>query len=239
MEGNPITHLAAIDYAIMAVYFVAVLGVGLGAQARHANEHRLLPRREDASGLGDRARVHLGEPRRAGSDRHGRVGGQVRHRHEPLLLGGCDSGDGVRRAVHDALLLRIAGALGARVPQAPVRRKDAHAQRGDVRGDDDLLIGDLDVRDGEALSSPARLELRHQRARLGGDRARLRHARRADERDLQRGASVLPDRVRLRATRVPRASFGGWMGRADGQAERRRRRRTDSRPARTRTRGED
>src|SRR6478735_11393709 len=29
MEGNPITQLAAIDYAIMAVYFVAVLGVGL------------------------------------------------------------------------------------------------------------------------------------------------------------------------------------------------------------------
>src|SRR6478752_2153079 len=28
MEGNPITHLAAIDYAIMAVYFAAVLGVG-------------------------------------------------------------------------------------------------------------------------------------------------------------------------------------------------------------------
>ena len=28
MEGNATTHLAAIDYAIMAVYFVAVLGVG-------------------------------------------------------------------------------------------------------------------------------------------------------------------------------------------------------------------
>ena len=28
MEGNPTTHLAAIDYAIMAVYFAAVLGVG-------------------------------------------------------------------------------------------------------------------------------------------------------------------------------------------------------------------
>jgi solute:Na+ symporter, SSS family len=28
MEGNPITHLAAIDYAIMVVYFAAVLGVG-------------------------------------------------------------------------------------------------------------------------------------------------------------------------------------------------------------------
>ena len=29
MEGNPITQLAAIDYAIMAVYFAAVLGVGV------------------------------------------------------------------------------------------------------------------------------------------------------------------------------------------------------------------
>jgi solute:Na+ symporter, SSS family len=29
MDGNPITQLAAIDYAIMAVYFVAVLGVGM------------------------------------------------------------------------------------------------------------------------------------------------------------------------------------------------------------------
>src|SRR5215204_3853658 len=28
MEGNPTTHLAAIDYAIMAIYFAAVLGVG-------------------------------------------------------------------------------------------------------------------------------------------------------------------------------------------------------------------
>src|SRR5678816_247953 len=28
MEGNPTTHLATIDYAIMAVYFAAVLGVG-------------------------------------------------------------------------------------------------------------------------------------------------------------------------------------------------------------------
>jgi SSS family solute:Na+ symporter len=28
MEGNPVTQLAAIDYAIMAVYFAAVLGVG-------------------------------------------------------------------------------------------------------------------------------------------------------------------------------------------------------------------
>ena len=47
--------------------------------------------------------------------------------------------------------------------------------------------------------------------------------RRADERDLQRGAAVLPDRVRLRAARVPRPALGGRVGRADGEARRRRR----------------
>ena len=29
MQGNPITQLAAIDYAIMAVYFVTVLVLGM------------------------------------------------------------------------------------------------------------------------------------------------------------------------------------------------------------------
>ena len=57
---------------------------------------------------------------------------------------------------------------------------------------------------------------------VGGDRARLHHARRADERDLQRGASVLPHRVRLRAAGVPRAAIGRRLGRAHGEAERRR-----------------
>src|SRR6185312_9855032 len=30
MEPAPVTHLASIDYAVMAVYFAAVLGVGWG-----------------------------------------------------------------------------------------------------------------------------------------------------------------------------------------------------------------
>ena len=114
MEGNPITHLAAIDYAIMAVYFAAVLGVGLALKRVMRTSTDFFLAGQDAPRLGDRARVHLGEPRRAGSDRDGRVGGEVRHRHEPLLLDRRDPGDGVRRAVHDAVLLRIARALGAR-----------------------------------------------------------------------------------------------------------------------------
>ena len=34
MEGNPVTQLAAIDYAIMAVYFAAVLGVGFALKRK-------------------------------------------------------------------------------------------------------------------------------------------------------------------------------------------------------------
>ena len=41
-------------------------------------------------------------------------------------------------------------------------------------GDDDLLLRHLDVRDGEAVQPPARVELHRQRARVGGDRARVR-----------------------------------------------------------------
>ena len=48
--------------------------------------------------------------------------------------------------------------------------------------------------------------------RRGRDRARLHPARRADERDLQRGAAVLPDRVRLRAAGGARAARGRRMG---------------------------
>ena len=45
------------------------------------------------------------------------------------------------------------------------------------------------------------------------DRARVRPARRADERDLQRGAAVLPDRVRLRAAGAARIARRRRVGR--------------------------
>jgi hypothetical protein len=93
----------------------------LGAQAPHADEHRLFPLGPLDSRLGGRAGVPLRQPRGAGSDRHGRFGSQVRHRHQPLLLGRRDSGDGVRRRFHDAVLLRLASALGPGVSQVPLR----------------------------------------------------------------------------------------------------------------------
>ena len=87
-------------------------------------------------------------------------------------------------------------------------------QRDHVRGDDDLLIGHLDVRAGAAVPVGARLELHGLGAAVGGDRACLYVPGRADERDLQRGAAVLPDRAGLRAAgrswRCTKA--GGWEG---------------------------
>ena len=94
------------------------------AQALHEDERGLLPLRALDPGLDRRPRLPLREPRRAGDDRHGRLRRQVRHRHRPLLLGGRHPGHGVRGHLHDALLLRLEGALGARVPEAALRRED-------------------------------------------------------------------------------------------------------------------
>ena len=89
---------------------------------------------------GSPARVHLRQSGRPGSDWHGRVRRQVRHRDQPLLLDRRDPRDGVRRPVHDAVLLRLAGPLRARVPPAPIRREDPDPERGLLRGDDGLLL---------------------------------------------------------------------------------------------------
>ena len=46
----------------------------------------------------------------------------------------------------------------------PLRREDARVQRGVVRDDDRVLLRHLDVRDGRADASAARLELQRERA---------------------------------------------------------------------------
>ena len=86
---------------------------------------------------------------------------QVRHRDQPLLLGRRDPGDGVRRHLHDAVLLRLARALGARVPAscASTRRR-ARFNAIIVRGDDGVLVrASRCTRMGKLLQPAARLEL--------------------------------------------------------------------------------
>ncbi|HZL28399.1 MAG TPA: hypothetical protein VFC39_17890 [Acidobacteriaceae bacterium] len=101
--------LSYIDWLIMLVYFVFVLGIGF-ALKRHmktSNDFFLAGRAIPAwvCGLAFIS-ANLGA---AGSDWHGRVGRQVRHRHQPFLLDRRDSRDGVRRSFHDAVLLRLEG----------------------------------------------------------------------------------------------------------------------------------
>ena len=112
--------LAPVDYLILIVYFVFVLGIGwaLRRYMKTSTDFFLSGRAIPAwvCGLAFLS-ANLGAP---GGDRHGRVGGQVRDHDQPLLLGRRDPGDGVCGHLHDAVLLRLQGPLGAGVPEAAV-----------------------------------------------------------------------------------------------------------------------
>ena len=186
----------------------------VGTSAPDPDQHGLLPLRTLPAGLDHRPRLPLGQSRRAGSDRHGRVGRQVRHHDEPLLLGRRDPGDAVRGPLHDAVLLRLARPLRARVPQAALRREDADAQRGHLRGDDDLLLRHLHVRDGQAASSCCSAGTSTSASSSRPWSCCLHAPRRTHQRHLQRGAAVLPDRLRVRC----RSSVSGCTRSAGGMA---------------------
>ena len=99
--------------------------------------------------------------------------------------------------------------------QAALRREDARLQRDHVRGDDRVLVGHLDVRDGQAaVSCCSAGTFTPASSSSAVDRAGLHLARRPDQRDLQRGAAVLPDRVRLRAA----GAISACATSADGRA---------------------
>jgi len=88
-------NLTAIDWLLIAIYFVFVLGIGVGPEAPDENQHGLLSGLVGRSGMDLRPGIHFRKPRRPGSDWHGASGAKLRHRHEPLLLDWRDPGDGV------------------------------------------------------------------------------------------------------------------------------------------------
>src|SRR5690242_2620538 len=85
----------------------------------HEDEHGFFPVRPLDSGVDCGTGVFVGEPGRAGSDRNGRKRGEVRDFDFAFLLDWGGTGDAVRRGLHDAVLLRIAGAVGAGIPETP------------------------------------------------------------------------------------------------------------------------
>ena len=94
---------------------------------------RLLPLRPLAARLGDRPRLHLGQPRRRRD--HGHVGQRrpVRHLDRALLLDRRHPRHALPRRRDDAVLLRLEGALGPRVHVPPLRHRRPPRQRDQLR----------------------------------------------------------------------------------------------------------
>src|SRR6476659_3441328 len=99
-------HLGLIHGAILIIYFAFVLGIGfvLKRHMRTSTDFFLSGRMIPAwvAGLAFLS-ANLGAQE---GHRHGRLGREIRHHDEPLLLGGSDSRDGLRRRLYDAVLLR-------------------------------------------------------------------------------------------------------------------------------------
>ena len=113
-------HLALVDWLIMLVYFVFVLGIGFALKRymRTSTDFFLAGRSTPAwvCGLAFIS-ANLGAQEVIGN---GCVRSQIRHHHESLLLDWRHTGDAVCWALHDALLLRLQGSLSARVPEDAV-----------------------------------------------------------------------------------------------------------------------
>lgn len=85
------------------------------------------------AGLGDRYRLRLGEPRRGRDHGNVRQWRRVRHADLPLLLDRRGPGHDLPGTGHDALLLRLQGALGTRVHAQALRHRCPPGQRAQLR----------------------------------------------------------------------------------------------------------
>ena len=167
--------------------------------------------------MGRRSRIYFRKSWRARSDRHGRFRREIRNRHQPFLLDRRDSRDDFRRPFHDAVLLRLKGALRARIFADALRRKNARAQRHQFRHHDGFFVRHFDVRDGEIDFDSARfrrtlsaarhrsdMDFSSEHSDFRGNRAVLHFSRRAHQRHLQRSAAIFSDRRRIFAARLAR-----------------------------------
>ena len=205
--------LRTIDWLIMLLYFVFVLGIGFALKRfmKTSKDFFLRPGARSPPGL--RTGLYLRQPGCPGSDRHGRVGREIRHRDQPFLLDWRYSGDDVRRRLHDAFLLRFEGALSAGVSATAlttIRRVFSMPctfavmtvfSSGISMYAMARLIQTLHVFDAPVPSlRPADwLDLPFRDRYFGDHRSGLYLSGRTDQRHLQRGAAVFPDRCRISA----------------------------------------
>ena len=150
-------HPSTVDYVILGIYFVVVLGIGFVARLAIKTDLDFFLSGPLAAGVDHRPGLHRRQPRRA---RDPRAGGQrraVRHRHGPLLLARRGPGDGVPRHRDDALLLRGQGPLGPGVPAAALQRGHPRLQCRHLRAGDGAHLRRQPVRAGADHPPDARL----------------------------------------------------------------------------------
>ena len=203
-------NLGIVDYSVLLIYVFAVIGIGFALKRYMKSSSDFLTSGRSIPSLGDGFGLHLRQPRGSRTGRHGRQRRQIRHCHQPFLLGGRHPRHDLPGRVHDAVLLRLQGPIGARIPEDALRRAHARAQLDLLRGHDCFCLGHLDERAGQTAQPIAALEIQSHSGWLSmghlrclsldlfGHRAGLRAQRRAHLGHLHRSAAVLHDRARLR-----------------------------------------
>ena len=221
-----------VDYAILAAYFVVVLGIGFAARRyiKTSLDYFLSGRSLPAwiTGLAFIS-ANLGALEVIGMSANGAQYGIATVNYywigaipAMVFLGPRD----------DAVLLRLQGPVGARVPAAALQRPQPHLQLGHVRPRHRPDRGREPVRAGAGARAAARLadHRRHRRGRR--DRHGLHQPRRPLVGDLQRGAAVLRDPRGADPDHGDRPRRRRRLERADGRRPRELARR--ARPARAR-----
>ena len=138
----------------MLVYFVFVLGIGLALKRyMHTSSDFFLAGRSIPAWVCGLAFIsaNLGAQEVIGMGASGAKYGIIT---SALLLDRCRPRHGLRRHLHDALLLRLESPLRPRVPAPPLRRKDPRPQRDLVCHHDRFLVGHQHVRHGAPHPDP-------------------------------------------------------------------------------------
>ncbi len=213
-------HPSTVDYVILAIYFVVVLGIGFVARLSIKTDLDFFLSGRSLPGLDHRPGLHRRQPRRAGDPRAGRQRRPVRDPGGALLLARRGARDGLPGHRDDAVLLRGQGQVGPGVPAPALQRGHACLQRRHLRRGHGAHLRRQPVRAGADHPSDARLVDRVRDPRRGRAGARLHHARRPHLSDLQRGAAVLHHRRRAAAADPRRAALDRRLERPGEQGAR-------------------
>jgi len=148
LNSERLVHLAPVDLAIIAIYFLAVLGIGfyLKRFAKTGEDFFLAGR--EMTAWGSRTRFRFRQPRIAGTAGLGGVLLSIRNPRCPLVLDWRHSGNGVSRYRDDAVLLHFEDALCSGVSPTALWFRGQRVERRHLCHHDRSDVGRKYVRDG-------------------------------------------------------------------------------------------